>query len=192
MQKYKSIYEAKQVNDIYHFTTMVNFLDIVGSDYILKSSSYSGTMGGLSNKKLGYVSFTRNFNLPAAIRSRLDVRFDIDGNNLSNRYKISPFLDKYANIKRPDEENEERIVSNTVNLKPYINCIVIKKRLNKIPILKLNKTVIDIIDNEYYDWAEDYELIPYLEDILYKDKIPLYFVHEFLPNNRIIQDSITI
>jgi len=93
------IKEAKQVGILYHFTTINNLEDI------LKSK-------GLKSDFFDYISFTRNFNLQKTSDYFKDhkVRLTFDGNKLSNKYKIEPFIDNVGKITRKYGEYEERIL----------------------------------------------------------------------------------
>lgn len=93
------IKEAKQVGILYHFTTIQNIEDI------LKSK-------GLKSDFFDYISFTRNFNLQKTSDYFKDhkVRLTFDGNKLSNKYKIEPFIDNVGKIIRKYGEYEERIL----------------------------------------------------------------------------------
>jgi len=76
--------EAKQSGILYHFTTPSKILEIINTQKIKKG-----------NEK--YVSLTRNFQLPNEKgyfnTGEYLIRLNIDGNNLSENYKISPISD---------------------------------------------------------------------------------------------------
>jgi len=147
---YKRYFESKKVGILYHFTNLDGLFNIKQSDYKLFSSSYSGSLVG-SVKKLKYVSFTRNFqmqitngdNRSTGWRKDLIVRFSIDGNNLSNKYKIQPFLD-LENTEKKHGENEEIIISDKVD---------IKRNIIQIDILNVNsenlEEIVEEINNDY-------------------------------------------
>ena len=80
----ENLNEAKQVGDIYHFTSYENTISIINDDFNLKSFG--------NNSDNSYISFTRNRNMTSPTVYR-DVRITIDGDNLSNKYKIEPFAD---------------------------------------------------------------------------------------------------
>jgi hypothetical protein len=148
--------ESKQVGVIYHYTTFDNGLKILQSNQ-LKSH---GTADSTKTNPMYGVSFTRdkrfhnNHNVGFDVSSfgqRPQVRFTVDGNKLSNRYKIQP----YAQIggsgrfekQREEFEAEERVVSN----KPF-----------SIPILSYIESVDILIEykkpgNDDWDIEWDYK-----------------------------------
>ena len=116
-----SIAEGKQVGTIYHFTKQQSFLDMIDKDFELKSN-------------FEYISFTRNHNMMNYEHNKntlsqdwqysggSGVRISIDGNKLSNKYKIEPYLDISNDVTRKHGENEERIQKTTVS----ISCCIIQ------------------------------------------------------------------
>lgn len=117
---YKQLIEGKEVGTLYHFTYFPKFVNIVKDGYVLKATT----------DRDNYVSLTRNFDL---LRDKLyfmtmNVRIVLDGDKLSNRYKIEPynfFASPTRGARLPGDENgggesEERIKGN-VNIK---NCIL--------------------------------------------------------------------
>ena len=84
----RKINEAKQTGVLYHYTSKEGLKNILKSNKLLASEeNYMG-------HELHFVSFTRNKNFHKrgnTFHVRTDVRIAIDGNKLSNRYKISPF-----------------------------------------------------------------------------------------------------
>ena len=80
--------EAKQVGLLYHYTSKSGLKSILDSDELDASSErYQG-------HELHFVSFTRNKNFHkkgANWNVKTDYRITIDGDKLSNKYKIQPF-----------------------------------------------------------------------------------------------------
>lgn len=80
--------EDKQVGLLYHYTSLDGLKGILSSNSIKASEEeYMG-------HHLYYVSFTRNKNFHKKTSNwgvKTDYRITIDGNKLSNRYKIQPF-----------------------------------------------------------------------------------------------------
>jgi len=137
--------EAKQVGTLYHMTSLSNAYKILNDD-ILKSSlntrnigvdyRYDFTnhiddwefnpFGGTTYKKMDeltpFVSFTRDVNVR---RMGRDVVFVVDGDMLSNRYKITPYS-AFGN-KEDGDEREERIDGDVNNFSKYIIKIHIPK-----------------------------------------------------------------
>ena len=105
---FKYYLEAKQVGTLYHFTKLKAIEKIIKSGFVLKSSD------------LKYISFTRDFKLPYSASEFYDhiIRIAINGNNLSNKYKIEPF--QYRSSRTKDTEAEERVMKERVNILPYI------------------------------------------------------------------------
>lgn len=82
------INEAKQVGLLYHYTSKN------GLRGILKSNSISSSEEIYMNHNLYYISFTRNKNFHKKGSNwnvKTDYKITIDGNKLSNKYKIHPF-----------------------------------------------------------------------------------------------------
>jgi len=106
------INENKQVGVLYHHTTIDNLLKILESD-ILKVSYNHGT-----------ISFTRDKNAIKTIASEYPVRLEIDGDKLSNNYKIEPFQYDYSgtslNGRKVRDEMEEQVFKDIKQLHKYI------------------------------------------------------------------------
>ncbi len=88
MIKLTNLIEGKQVGIIYHFTNKK------GLDGILKSNSIKCSEETYKGNDLYFVSFTRNKNFHKKGMSfdvKIEYRISIDGNKLSNKYKIKPF-----------------------------------------------------------------------------------------------------
>ena len=94
--------EFKQVGIIYHYTRYDSLLSILKDNALLISNH-------------NYISFTRN---SKSIKERLKVQIVIDGDKLSNAYKIEPF-NYFKSSNR--EEREERVLTRKIsNLANYI------------------------------------------------------------------------
>tara|TARA_R110000823_G_scaffold208771_1_gene339122 strand:+ start:342 stop:1025 length:684 start_codon:yes stop_codon:yes gene_type:complete len=130
------INEAKQVGVIYHYTTFEGGLKILQSNQLKSSDADDST----NAKPVFAISFTRykrfhnNHNVGFDVSSfgqRPQVRFTVDGNNLSNRYKIRSYAQggKDGGVfskGRKAFEAEERVVSNkpfSIPIIPYIKSI---------------------------------------------------------------------
>jgi len=84
----ETITEGKQVGNLYHYTSADGLKGILGSNSIKSSKEYY-----LGNE-LYFVSFTRNKNFHkkgSTFDVKTDYRITIDGDKLSNKYKIKPF-----------------------------------------------------------------------------------------------------
>ena len=127
--------EAKQVGIIYHYTTFEAGLKILKLNQMKSFEAADSTR----SKPVFAVSFTRdkrfhnNHNVgfdASSFGQRPQVRFTIDGDKLSNKYKIQ----SYAQIGgvgrlekgREDFEAEERVTSDklfSITLLPYLKSI---------------------------------------------------------------------
>ncbi len=80
--------EAKQVGILYHYTSEDGLKNILESNQLKSSEEYY--MGN----ELYFISFTRNKNFHKKgmkWQIKTDYRITLDGDKLSNRYKIKPF-----------------------------------------------------------------------------------------------------
>lgn len=111
--------ESKQVGIIYHYTWLKKFYDILESNMLIAEKKH----------QIGkpYISFTRDKNLhnrnPFGIGQ--DVRIKINGDKLSNHYKINPYNDFHETSARNKNkmwvEAEERIQTKVIdNLDQYV------------------------------------------------------------------------
>lgn len=100
--------EAKQVGIIYHFTHNIAFLKIL-SDKGFKTVNHP------------FISFTRNYNLLGDFGQ---FRFALDGDRLSNKYHIEPYMDTEYAITRGHEGREERILWPTGKLLPVLGYVI--------------------------------------------------------------------
>jgi hypothetical protein len=155
----ENIAEGKQVGLIYHFTTYQKALYIIEDGYTLRTAS-NRLYGG--NPDPDFFSFTRNKNLKSPSISG-EVRFTIDGDGLSNRYKIQPFADTASGYGKNDDltdESEERI--DAVPIKGELN---FSKYLKSIDVLSTSP---DSNNNARFNPAmaprNRQNLIDYLED----------------------------
>ena len=148
-----SLKEAKQVGVIYHFTDYESALKIIQDNYVLKNIKPDA-----DNEM--YVSFTRNRDLKSPTISR-NVRFTIDGDALSNRYKVEPFADVKAGFgRRSSDEAEERI-----NVEPIGGKLDFSKYLKAIDVMKPGQIVsTDDEDETVPEFLSGYyNLIDYLK-----------------------------
>ena len=101
--------ESKQVGNLYHFTNKTNLEKIISSDKMVGSFMYELENG----KELYGVSTTRNKNL---FYDENIIRITLDGNKLSNKYKIQPRDYWYRQYNVPNnpqtiDEDEEVILT---------------------------------------------------------------------------------
>ena len=152
--------EGKQVGTLYHYTSLKSADSILKTGFIQGSDkSISGYSPQIKQKDNLYsLSFTRNKNFHSVYRligSDVECRFVIDGDALSNRYKIQPVAAwGFGKSKSKDFEAEEAIVSPSqikVPVKPYVKSIDL---------------LIEPIDNWTVDGFDSYKFI----DVLKKTK----------------------
>jgi hypothetical protein len=148
----ESLAEAKQVGLLYHFTTYEKALYIIKDGYALRTAS-NRLYGG--NPNPDFISFTRNKNLKSPTISG-EVRFTIDGDGLSNKYKIQPFADTGTDT----DESEERV--DAVPIRGELN---FSKYLKSIDIMDISPdNNVRFIQSKAMAPRNQRELINYLED----------------------------
>lgn len=88
--------EGKQVGILYHFTDLKSALSILSNNTVNGSmTSVVDDIRGEKAQQRNSISFTRHKSFaggtPIIVMKSLSVRFEIDGNKLSNHYKIVPY-----------------------------------------------------------------------------------------------------
>ena len=138
--------EAKQTGILYHFTLLKHLFPII-QDNILKTSLTTDHIGKKyktikHNPKC--VSFTRTLNKEQFyISSDSDCVLVLDGDKLSNNYKISPYHDS-SQLYFGDEEYdemEERICKDIINLNKYLIKVILYKSTPEIESLLKEKNI---------------------------------------------------
>ena len=147
--------EAKQVGTVYHYTTFEAGLKILKSNQLKSSDAADST----NAKPVFAVSFTRdkrfhnNHNVGFDVSSfgqRPQVRFTVDGDKLSNKFKVQPYSQGGAFSKdKKGFEAEERVVSDKQFSIPLLPC------LESIDVLFEYKKPKD--DGSDWDMEYDYE-----------------------------------
>jgi hypothetical protein len=161
--------EGKQVGTLYHFTNYDGAIGIVMKDFKLKVAL---TPDVKDKDKLPdyarFVSFTRNKDLNSPTISR-EVRFTVDGNALSNKYRTEPFADTKAGFGRqkPGEKDE---AEERVNVEKHNGFVDIKPFLTSIDIMEPKDMRVDSLDSEAF-----FELV---QDLKEKD-IPYRVVNRY-------------
>lgn len=128
--------EGKQVGILYHYTN--NLEAILSSNKLRQNNTNYGDDDEFDDPidDRSYISFTRynhldrnnnirnihlnsySYGIPNEVLDRATALIKIDGNKLSNNYKIQPFKDKRW---EEDNETEERIYNTDINnLNKYI------------------------------------------------------------------------
>lgn len=131
LEDIQSLNEAKQVGKLYHFTSYTHMIGIINSNFVLKSPIQP------------YISFTRN-KLMQSDTIPDQVRFTVDGDKLSNKYRFEPYVDVEAGYGRSSkDESEER-----VSLKRYPNGVDISKAIISVDVKDITTS------QQYYDYAD--------------------------------------
>jgi hypothetical protein len=153
----KEITEGKQVGTLYHYTGWPSVYSII------KENTLKPLFKG---KQAGYVSLTRSKNQDFTIAQEADSVIVLDGDKLSNNYKITPYHDVLYNndviadtgiqdtpidrFQRDffEDEKEERIKGPITNLNKYLLKVIInvdnKNKDDLIPklgMLNLNQLI---------------------------------------------------
>ena len=110
----KEITEAKQVGTIYHFTNDL--------EKILQTNALKATKIKDLPTHPGVVSFTRTPHRTFDIARYSDSVLVINGDKLSNKYKISPFKDPKVDW---EDEMEERVFGDIPNIDQYIIKVIL-------------------------------------------------------------------
>lgn len=176
--------EAKNIGPLYHFTRIDNLFDIIEDNELkpryAKNLNYDRKKLKSFDKNLGgdgfFISFTRNKNFNKQIRDikGTGCRITIDGNKLSENYKISPkvALDSYSKEK-PTFEYEERVNDIIKPLDKYVisydifvdkaegenvedenNFNLYKKFINLLTDLSTNSKVKFYLGNKEVSWEK--------------------------------------
>lgn len=125
--------ERKQVGLLYHFTSFQSLVKIINSNFRLTSSIQP------------YVSFTRNKRMMSNTISS-DIRITVNGDRLTDKYKITPYSDVKAGYGRStSDESEERI-----NLKNYPSGVDISSLLINIELKNPLTNTNDFDDEESF------------------------------------------
>ncbi len=163
----QALNERKQVGNLYHFTSYTSLIQIINSGFVLTTK----------HKDIQpYVSFTRNKSMYSDSIST-QARLTIDGNKLTDKYKLSPHADEKAGYGRSSvDESEER-----VSLLRYPKGVDVSKSLVEVTLRKINPNI-DWDDPDSFQDSEDFVEPPSLEDyntlisLLKKKNIPFKIV----------------
>lgn len=121
------INEAKQVGVLYHFTNYKGMMGIISDNFKLKD--HPKRISGDKEYSVKYVSLTRNKNFGETISSvPTFVRITLDGDKMSNRYKIKPHADVAGGYGRTvSDDSEEAVIvpfnEDKLDIKQYIKQI---------------------------------------------------------------------
>lgn len=131
MIKSFKLFESKQVGIIYHFTSLFSLYEILSRKEPYLYSSY-----------VNYISCTRDFNMksPELRLEKQCCRITLDGNKISENFKVKSYFDRTCLISKDDEREERIDTSNKI--------IDLKKYCLRIDIL--NNPVLDP-DDHFHD-----------------------------------------
>lgn len=133
--------EGKQVGSLYHFTLLKNLSSIIQNNTLIASN----TTDFINKKlKLQCISLTRTPNKKQfSISNESECILILDGDKLSNNYKITPYHDpnQYYFSDEEYDEMEERICKDIVNLSKYIIKIILYKTDSEIESLLQEKNI---------------------------------------------------
>lgn len=117
------IFEAKSISTLYHVLSIESLFFVLDNNMI-KSKDFSFISTTRSKMMNNYVGDT----------STSIFKIELDGDKLSNKYKISPFTYKSATNIHFTEEHEEQIKTQKIsNISTYIKrVILIKKRVENL------------------------------------------------------------
>ena len=129
MIRLKNLLESKQVGIIYHYTTFNTGLKILQSNQLKSSDAADST----NAKPVFAISFTRDKRFhdnhvvgfeESSFGNTPQLRLTLDGNKLSNRFKVQPYSQGGVFDKgKKSFEAEERIISDkpfTIPLSDYL------------------------------------------------------------------------
>lgn len=115
--------ESKQVGILYHLTNYEGLKHILENN-VLESNNGYNYVSFTRNKRYSYISGTEKFFI---------CRIFIDGNKLSDNYKIEQYADKNPYVSGNRFEAEERVKSPIKNIVKYIEYIeFFEKRIDKV------------------------------------------------------------
>ena len=130
--------EGKQVGILYHWTDLKSLINIIKNNTLNATDPDYGktTHADISGPSL---SFTRTSNRYAfQLAEEADAVLVIDGDKLSNNYKIIP----YSDFNAFSDEMEERIYNkNVTNLDKYVIKVILYKSTPKIKSLLKEKNI---------------------------------------------------
>lgn len=132
----KKINEGKQVGTLYHFTQIKNLLEIIQTNTLKANSVVSGTY----SKTINCISFTRTPYKLFYIAQDAEAVLVVNGDKLSNRYKISPHFDWSSDDE--EDEMEERVCGKDItNLDQYLIKVILFEDNDEIKSLLKEKNI---------------------------------------------------
>ena len=161
LNNYQQLLEEKNIGTLYHFTNLISLYMIIREDSLVSNRSVESCENLLQSYNLYdkqnwyYISFTRNKNFHITSSGNIDspitCSISIDGNKLSNYYKLYPinYFDSDYNTFEEKEAEECIVVEDDLpKLSKYILSV-------KIPTFEaFKKEIEDGSSDEYQNKLE--------------------------------------
>ena len=114
--------EGKQVGTLYHFTDETGIEGILKSNQLLASTTNASHVSLTRDKDGWHVGTLDNI-----------FRISLDGNKISNNYKIQPYSWSQFDRGLGDTESEEAVLTDKItHIKGYIISILIDQSLSRL------------------------------------------------------------
>jgi hypothetical protein len=170
-QQKNIVKESRQRGMLYHYTSLRNLISMLKTNTMIGRRSSSKYKGTITQWDEHYISFTRdkNLHLKDPDLGDITVRVCIDGDKLSNNYRLIPFRDftynmSDTNYRHESDESEERVLFGSRrpwidNLSKYIvrvdltkdavwTAADIRKYLSDLKGASPSETIDDYINNK--------------------------------------------
>lgn len=170
-QQKNIVKESRQRGMLYHYTSLRNLIAILKTNTMIGRRSSTIYKDTIPQWDEHYISFTRdkNLHLKDPDLGKVNVRICIDGDKLSNNYRLIPYRDFTTsmsdnNYRHESDESEERVVFGEKrawidNLSKYIiridfakdivwTAADIRKYLNYLKGISPSETINDYINNK--------------------------------------------
>ena len=142
--------ERKQIGLLYHFTSINSATEILKGDRLISSHTvtlprtikndiyFKGQKFFNAQLPVDSISFTRDknfWNISRVLMGELSVKFIVDGDNLSDKYKIQPYNDFKTPVdtgfeKLKYDEMEEIVIAEAIpNFSKYVKGVIIKNEM---------------------------------------------------------------
>ena len=189
--------QAKQVGILYHYTPIYKLFQILKSNKLqthkwrYRGSQWDKYQYNNSPDTKEVVCFTRNknFHNSADLGTTVTSRLVIDGNKLSNKYKIRPMRDvsHLGYTKNISDESQQSCFRDIENLKEYIIRVDIDYHASLFAIYN------EYMRRRYFTFETNYKLCKYLLmrviRRLERNQIPYQYV-KLIGNNVTFSHSI--
>jgi hypothetical protein len=177
--------EGKQVGTLYHFTDIYSLLNILKTNTLKASNKFEKQKPptvSLTRDKLGDIGGVGG-------TGTKNVRISIDGNKLSNKYKITPYnyYFNYPDFKESEDEMEEIIQGDINDITNYIIEVridigtasifspdFVKRLIDKYPYIKVSDKIRrgkKFIDYDQIALPLTNDIKQYIDNIITKEKI---------------------